>query len=342
MTHPMKYSLKHSLRGTLLVIVMSLVSACASIENSIFDMGLGVERAMSDLDHKQLMVDGKKWAYLEANANQGLPTVLLLHGFAAEKDNWVRMARTLDNYHVIAPDLPGHGESHYDANAYYGFDKQSLRLGKFVDAMGLKQFHIVGNSMGGGIAGLYAYRHGDRVLSLGLIDAVGFYGDEISDVEKLLDKSNGKNPLIVRDRDGFDTLIEYAMHQPPFMPWPAANVLARRAIARQQANDQVFEHIFKEAQVAKVSGGFTHIFEKLKMPTYVVWGDQDRVLHVSSVDQFFKHMPNVQIDVLPQIGHAPMLEAPELVAAMFDSFWKSTIIQDQGSQSRAPLVVVAD
>ena len=285
-------------------------------------MGLGVERALSGMDKKEVMVNGEPWVYLEANSDEGKPVVLMLHGFAAEKDNWVRMARGLDGYHVIAPDLPGHGESTYDTNAYYGFDKQSLRLAEFVQALGLKKFHIIGNSMGGGIAGLYTYRNPAKVISLGLLDAVGFYGDESSDVEKILEKNQG-NPLIVRDREGFDTLIEYAMHQPPFMPWPAKSVLARRAIARQGANDQVFEHIYKEAQSAKYSGGFTHIFEKIETPTYVVWGDQDRVLHVSSSEQFFKHMPNVQVDVLPQIGHAPMLEVPELMARMFDEFWLS-------------------
>ncbi|MFT7110326.1 MAG: abhydrolase domain-containing protein 6 [Psychrobacter glaciei] len=301
--------------------LFSILTACASIENTVFDVGLSLERAMSGLDRKEIKVNDKRWVYLEANANQGKPVVLMLHGFAAEKDNWIRMARSLGEYHIIAPDLPAHGESFYDSNKYYGFDKQSLRVAEFVNALGLKRFHIVGNSMGGGIAGLYTYRNPTKVISLGLIDAVGFYGDQASDLEEVLETGED-NPLIVKDREGFDTLIEYAMHQPPFMPWPAGNVLARRAMARQQENEQVFEHIFKEAETAKMSGGFTHIFEKLEMPTYVVWGDKDRVLHVSSVDKFFLHMPNVQVDVLPQIGHAPMLEAPEMTAKMFDEFWQ--------------------
>lgn len=316
---------------TLILLPLILwLTACASIENSLFNMGLGVERALSGMEKKSIDVNGETWVYLEANAGENKPVVVMLHGFAAEKDNWVRMARSLENYHVIAPDLPAHGESYFDTDAYYGFDKQSLRLANFIEAMSLKRFHLIGNSMGGGIAGLYTFRSPHRVLSLGLIDAVGFYGDEPSDVEKALEKSN-KNPLIVTDRDGFDTLIEYAMHQPPFMPWPAANVLARRAMARQQANEQVFEHIYKEAQTARYSGGFTHAFEKITVPTYVVWGDQDRVLHVSSVEKFFKHMPNVQVDVLPQIGHAPMLEVPELTAKMFDEFWTSLDTQGMAS-----------
>lgn len=316
------------MKSLIAVFIVSLLTACASIENTLFDVGLSVERAMSDLDRKEVKVNNSNWVYLEANGGQGKETVLFLHGFAAEKDNWVRMVRTLGEYHIIAPDLPGHGETDFNLNDHYGFDQQSLRLDEFVSALGLKRFHLVGNSMGGGIAGLYAFRHSQKVMSLGLIDAVGFYGENKSDVEKILERNQG-NPLIVRDRAGFDTLIEYAMHQPPFMPWPAENVLARRAIKRQQANDQVFDHIYKEAQAARYSGGFKHIFEKLEMPAYVVWGDQDRVLDVSSVDKFFEHMPNVQVDVLPQVGHAPMLEVPEQTAAMFKQFWSDIKFKKQ-------------
>jgi len=304
-------------------LISSIVlSGCASIENSLFNMGLSVERSLSSLDRKEVQVGQQNWVYLEANAGEGKPTVVLLHGFAAEKDNWVRMVRSMDDYHMVAPDLPGHGESSFSKDDYYGFDQQSLRVAEFIDAMGLQSFHLVGNSMGGAIAALYTYRHQNKVKSLTLMDAVGFYGSEQSDVEKILE-ANESNPLIVRSREGFDTLIEYATHQPPFMPWPAGNVLARRAMEREQANDHIFEHIFKEAQAAKYAGGFKHIFEKINVPTYVVWGDQDRVLHVSSVEQFFMHMPNVRVDVIPQIGHAPMLEVPAQTSAMLQEFWSS-------------------
>lgn len=313
-----------TLKITAVLVSMLVLSGCATVENSLFNMGLSVERSLSSLDRKEIQVGQQKWVYLEANANEGKPTVVLLHGFAAEKDNWVRMVRSMDNYHIVAPDLPGHGESSFSTDDYYGFDQQSLRVAEFIDAMGLESFHIVGNSMGGAIAALYTYRHPSKVKSLTLMDAVGFYGSEQSDVEKILE-SDQANPLIVRSREGFDTLIEYATHQPPFMPWPAANVLARRAMEREQANDHIFEHIFKEAQAAKYAGGFKHIFEKINTPTYVVWGDQDRVLHVSSVEKFFMYMPNVQVDVIPQIGHAPMLEIPEQTSIMLQEFWSSLI-----------------
>ncbi|EAT11665.1 alpha/beta hydrolase [Bermanella marisrubri] len=306
---------------TAAIISLSLLTACASIENSIFDLAISVERSFANLQEKRIKLEEHEWVYLEANADEGKETVLLLHGFAAEKDNWTRMADSLEDYHVIAPDLPGHGESSFDSDLFYGFDVQSLRLARFVDALGLKQFHIVGNSMGGGIAALYAYRHPHRILSLGLIDAVGFYGNEPSDLEIVLEK-NLDNPLIVESKDDFDRLIEYAMHQPPFMPWPAKSVLTRKAMNRTEANKHIFEHIHKEAEAAKFAGGFVHVFEQLDMPTLVLWGEKDRVLDVSSVDKFFQHTPNVEVNVLLDIGHAPMLEVPQQTALILQDFWQ--------------------
>lgn len=298
-----------------------LLGGCASVQNSIFDMGVGFERSLSGLEKKHVQIADHDWTYLEAG-DPSLPSVLLLHGFAAEKDNWTRMVRHLDGFHVIAPDLPGHGETTFDENAQYGFDQQSLRLAEFVSAVQLKKFHIVGNSMGGAIAGLYAYRNPNQVLSVSLIDAVGFYGKEPSELQLLIENKQ-KNPLIVRTKEDMDELMHFAMHQVPFLPWPATDVLARRAISRAHANDQIFQDIYQESEAARYSQGFSNIFSRLTMPAFVIWGEKDRVLHVSSVDEFFKYIPDVQVDVLPNIGHAPMLEVPEQTAILLNEFWSS-------------------
>ncbi len=302
------------------LLLLSLLSGCASFENSLFNMGLSVERSMSGLEKKEIQLKDHNWAYLEAGKPSD-PTVLLLHGFAAEKDNWTRMVRHLEGFHVIAPDLPGHGDSSFDGNAFYGFDVQSRRLAGFVSALGLKDFHLVGNSMGGAIAALYAYRNSSKVMSLTLMDAVGFYGETPSELQLILE-NKGKNPLIVRSPEDMEALMNFAMEQVPFIPWPATNVLARKAMEKTSANDHIFKHISEEAEAAKYSGGFKNIFSKLNMPSYVLWGEEDRVLHVSSVDKFFENMPNVQTEIMPNIGHAPMLENPEKTAMLLKDFWQ--------------------
>jgi len=303
------------------LLCITLLVGCTSFKHSIFDLGVGVERSLSDLEHKVITINGYEWAYLESQDIGDKPVVVLLHGFAAEKDNWTRMARFLDDFHVIAPDLPGHGETTYLKDEFYGYDQQSLRLADFIDALGVKHFHLVGNSMGGAIAALYAYRHPERVTTLSLIDAVGFYGEHPSELQQLI-AQNKPNPLIVRNQEDMSRLMSFAMEQVPFLPWPAMDVLADRAMAREQANDQIFEHIYQEAEAARYSGGFDYVFEKLTMPTYVIWGEEDRVLHVSSVDQFLEHTPKIQTDVLPNVGHAPMLEVPEVTAQLLRDFWR--------------------
>lgn len=297
------------------------LSGCASIENRIFDVGIAVERSLSGFDEKTLQLSDHTWHYLEAGERHAdRPTIVLLHGFGANKDNWVRMSRSLDGYHVVAPDLPGHGDSSFDDDLFYGFDVQSRRVAEFIDAMGLTKFHLVGNSMGGAIAALYAYRHPQKILTLSLIDAVGFYGKEPSELQRRLE-ANKPNPLIVRDEEEYDDFLAFVMEDQPFLPWPATNVLGRKAAARQTKNDHIFAHIFQEVEAAKYAGGFGHIFSKLLMPTLVVWGEQDRVLHVSGVEQFFDYIPNVDVEILPGIGHAPMIERPEQTSQILQAFW---------------------
>jgi abhydrolase domain-containing protein 6 len=305
------------------IVLLSFLAGCASFENSVFDLGLSVERSMAGFEKHQIQLSDHNWAYLEAGSPAD-PTVVLLHGFAADKDNWTRMVQKLEGFHVIAPDLPGHGDSSFNDNLQYGFDEQSLRLAEFVDALGLKRFHLVGNSMGGAIAALYAYRHPAKVQSLALLDAAGFYGEQPSELQILIENKQ-KNPLIVRSPEDMEFLMSFAMEQVPFLPWPASNVLARRAMAKEAANDQIFKHMMIEAEAAKLSGGFTHVFSKLTVPSLVLWGEEDRILHVSSVDKFFEAMPNVQTEILPNVGHAPMLEVPELTANLLVEFWQQDL-----------------
>ena len=306
----------------LLVISLAFgfLSGCASIENGIFTAGLAVERTLAGFSEKEIQLSDHDWHYLESG-DPSQPTVILVHGFGADKDNWVRMTRGLEDFHVIAPDLPGHGESSFDGNLFYGFDVQSRRLAEFIDALKLSRFHLVGNSMGGAVAALYAYRHPQKVSSLSLIDAVGFYGSEDSVLQRRLAK-NLSNPLIVRNEDAYENFLDFVLEDQPFLPWPAKRVLGRKAAQRENKNDHIFEHIYQEIEAARYAGGFGHIFSKLLMPVLIIWGEEDKVLHVSSVEKFFDYIPNSEVEVLPGIGHAPMIECPKLTAFLLQDFWR--------------------
>jgi len=306
-----------------LFLALSL-SACTSWQENIFEWGVGVERSMSNLSQHTVTTASHNWTYLdslpalqEEQSEKGdakiqideLETVIMLHGFAVDKNNWIRFARDFEGYRVIAPDLPGHGETSYNEELTYSFLNQTIWLDEFVNKLGLKKFHLVSNSMGGGIAAFYTQQHQDSVLSLTLMNAAGVHSPEPSALQKILE-SGGENPLIVRSEADFDRLRAFGMEDPIFLPWPAPPVLARRSMARQPINDKIFADITKYSEKVKITKENLTILGKIKTPTLIIWGKQDRAIDVSSVAVFEKYLQDSRSIIMDGVGHGPMIERP--------------------------------
>ena len=94
----------------LFFLFIVLFAGCTSVQTSIFEFGLSIERCRSDLDYKTITLNGERYAYLERQGEG--ETIVLLHGFAANKDSWIRFVRHLPApYRVVVLDMPGHGDS---------------------------------------------------------------------------------------------------------------------------------------------------------------------------------------------------------------------------------------
>lgn len=260
----------------------------------------GVERWRSGLERKAVTLpDGSRLVYLEGGT--GTPLVLL-HGFGADKDNFTRVARFLTpTYRVLIPDLLGFGESDNPAGADYSPTAQAERVRAFAAAVGATPLDLGGNSMGGQIAITYAALHPDEVRSLWLLAPAGLWTAPASEVRKTIEET-GKNPLLIRTEDDFAALFKLVMADPPFMPRPMLNVLARARIA----NADLDERIFAQIVVDSVEGRAT----AMRTPALIVWGDQDRALNVASGELLRGLMANATLIIMPGIGHAPMIERP--------------------------------
>ena len=152
-------------------------------------------RISAGLRRRSLQLDDHRVVYSEGGSG---PTVLLLHGFGADKDTWNLYARWLvKRYRLVIPDLPGWGEITYHPHADYGYGAQVARLKALVDALGLGPLHLCGNSMGGAIAGVYAATHPQDVSTLLLMDAAALEMPNPSEFQRMVDSGAG-NPLIVR------------------------------------------------------------------------------------------------------------------------------------------------
>jgi pimeloyl-ACP methyl ester carboxylesterase len=106
--------------------------------------------------------------YLDWGDIDAVP-IVLLHGLCANVHYWDFFARHMTNkYHLIAVDQRGHGDSDWAES--YGPRDYVLDLEAFIDSLKLSEFVLIGHSMGGINAIIYAARHPDQVSALVIVD----------------------------------------------------------------------------------------------------------------------------------------------------------------------------
>jgi len=297
----------------LTLFVACLVGLMAAFPEDATRAAFAIERFRSGLEHKSIVMDGETWHYLDGGPAEA-PVILLLHGFAADKDNWTRFSKKLtDQYRVIAPDLPGFGESARQLERDYSVSAQSDWLHDFAAALKLDRFHLGGNSMGGHIAAFYSYRYSSQVESLVLIDNAGITPPNASELQLALER--GENPLLTSSAEDFGRLLGFVAYKQPFVPWPAKGVLAQRSFEDSAFNRRAFDS-YKNSRAVSLEP----ILADIKQPILIVWGEFDRVLDISSIDVMRPLLPQARVVIMQDTGHIPMLERPQETAAHYLEF----------------------
>ncbi len=295
------------------MVVLIVVSAAGFVclaPESAFHLVVNAMRAKAGLQRKEIRLpDGLSYVYLDGG--QGAP-LMLLHGFGANKDNFTRVASLLTkHYRVIIPDHIGFGESSHPADADYSPTAQARRLRSFAQALGLTDLHIGGNSMGGHIAMTYAALYPKEVKSLWLLDPGGVWSAPKSALRTYVE-TTGKNPLMIKTDEDFVSLMPWVMSHPPFVPRPILNVMARERIANYILEERVIKAITTDSVEARVTG--------LTVPTLIVWGGEDRLIHPETANILHRLMPDSRIIVMPKTGHLPMFEKPRQSARDYLAF----------------------
>jgi abhydrolase domain-containing protein 6 len=303
--------MNRTLRGLLIFIVIFFVGGCASVQQSLFEISMSAERSISDMDLKKVTIDDQDISYLEREGEG--ETIVLLHGFAADKDNWVRFTRQMPKeYRILAIDMPGHGDNSRDFDLTYDIEYIAHGFAKTIKALDLKRFHLAGNSMGGYVSKIYAAENPERIITLGLFDSAGLLSPQPSDFQLALEK--GDNPLIVNSRDDFDRLMQFVFYKEPFLPWPMRSVVAHKYMSRGRFNQKMWNDIWGHREEA------LDLLPRLHLPVFIIWGDSDRILHVSTIEVYQEHIPHAETVILKNCGHSPMLERPAETADFYVKF----------------------
>jgi len=302
-----------------LVIVAAVLGVAAGgtylFAPNLLIKGDAARKAMTAHMEKQTIVAGDTtWSYYEGGNG---PTIVLLHGFAANKETWLDMAKSLsDHFHVVAPDLPGWGESSRNGNGDYGITAQAARLEHFAQALNLKGFLLVGHSMGGAIAGVYASEHPERVGGLVLMSSLGL---TFKDNDFVRDVKAGKDPFIFNDRADLESLLARIFLKAPSIPGRIEDAL----LDRNQQDRSFIERTFNQLKEPAQAYALDPIIGKLGMPVLGVWCRDDRIIDISALDTLragLKSSPAIGATVMNGCGHMPMIEKPDETAQILKGF----------------------
>ncbi|MFE2109039.1 alpha/beta fold hydrolase [Kitasatospora sp. NPDC059463] len=242
------------------------------------------------------------------------PPLVLIHGSGATSGSWSPVVPALaGRYHVIRVDLPGHGQS-LPASSY-DVPEQAGRLARVFDELGLRAVTVVGHSGGGHTATALAEQRPDLVGSLALI-STGPSPDALLPQPVVLRLLIGPplGPLLwpIRSnamlRRGMTSVCNLPVNIPDEMVAEARRIgyrTFRTALRRNTA--YITERSVPERLTA------------LDIPVLVIFGAADRRWNPSSAHQY-DAVPNARVRQLPEVGHIPMLEAPETTSELLLDF----------------------
>ena len=280
-----------------------------------YNATIGLEAALYGLRKVVVNVGDSHMVTYQGGPANATETVVMVHGFSADKVVWVRFAKHfIKRCRVLIVDLPGHGETAYDPALSYHVTTQAQRILRAMDALGIQRAHIVGNSMGGFIAARLAHDHPGRLRSATLVDPAGVHSPQPSDMERLL--AQGRNAFQVHNQAEFRQFYAMTMARPPWLPGMALHAVGERYIAQRAQLAHIFQHFFGVGMLDDQLGD-------IRVPVLVVWGRHDRLLHVSAADVWARGIPGARQMVYDDLGHMPMLEAPARAARDVRAFIES-------------------
>ncbi|MFI7694153.1 alpha/beta fold hydrolase [Nonomuraea sp. NPDC049655] len=263
-----------------------------------------------------LPLDGGN-VYVRQDGPAGAPALVLIHGLAASTRSWDALVPLLaESYHVIRLDLLGHGRSAKPADGGYGMPEQGRRVGQVMDRLGVKHAVVVGHSTGGAVATALAEQRPDLVSALAIIDTAPRLNAAVSTgfVGGLLDKPV-IGQLLWRLRT--DSLIRDA----------ASNAFSRPGYEVPQAVVDDAREMTYHAFVATSQDGDDYVNRRalpdrlspLGKPLLVIFGADDRRWRSSSAAEY-RAVPGATVEVLPGVGHSPIMEDPPRTAALLLAF----------------------
>jgi pyruvate dehydrogenase E2 component (dihydrolipoamide acetyltransferase) len=245
---------------------------------------------------RNIEAGGKRLRVLDLGGGDAIP-VVLVHGFGADLNAWMFTQPVLaETRRAIALDLPGHGGSTKTLDKAVDGGSFAADLDRALAVLGIERAHLVGHSMGGAIALVFALGQPDRVASLTLIAPAGF-GPEIN-----ADFIGGF--VRAQRRREMQEVLSLLVHDPALVSRAMVEDVLRykRLDGVQAALEAIAAEWFPNG-VQRV--GLAATLDGLRMPVQLIWGRDDHIIPVAHAEALAGRVP---VHILDAAGHLPHME----------------------------------
>jgi pimeloyl-ACP methyl ester carboxylesterase len=254
------------------------------------------------------------------------PAVLLLHGIGDNSLAWEPVfARLSEKFTVIAPDFLGHGFSDRP-RADYSVPAFANGMRDLLTFLDIERVTVVGHSLGGGVAGQFAYQYPEMVERLVLIGTGGVTKD-VNPALRALSLPFSEFVLGVISVPGvFPAFSTVARTVQSLMPVPLFrdNSEIVRVLERmpEKGSAEVFARTLRSAVDwrGQVVTMLDRCYLSAAIPTLIVWGSDDQVIPVSHAHMLHSAMPGSQLEIFDRSGHFPFRDDPDRFVDLFLAF----------------------
>jgi pimeloyl-ACP methyl ester carboxylesterase len=246
------------------------------------------------------------------------PFILMIHGFAGSHYNFQAITEMMkDRYRIIRPDVPGMGLSdfnHYTSETDF-FEEYQDFFRTFIDHLGVDSMYVMGNSLGGALSLLVADLTPEKVSGLILLNSAGY------DLKSVL--VEGAGPL---RWNWFRPVAAKGMPMPvvkygviyPFADRSKVDPTEFPFDYAMLNREGVLDHLFNLATSGQEPD--TTMFTGIKVPTLIIWGEEDVIIPVNHADRFQRDIAGSEKKIYSPCGHMPMMEIPDSIVVAFEQF----------------------
>jgi pimeloyl-ACP methyl ester carboxylesterase len=280
---------------------------------------------METVHYRAADIGGLKISYREAGRADA-PTLLLLHGFPTAGHMFRDLIPLLaDNFHLVAPDLPGFGQSDLPPrHAFkYTFENLAETINRFSDVIGLKYFAIYIFDYGAPVGLRIAMKHPERITAI-ISQNGNAYEEGLSDAWKPIrsywsEPSQAKRDALRSFLSPETTLFQYTQGvADPSIVSPDGRSLDDHYLARPGAHEAQLDLLLDYASNVALYPQFQAYFRGHTPPILAVWGKNDPFFLPAGAEAFRRDNPDAEVHFYPTGHFALETHCQEIAIAIRD------------------------